>query len=156
MTILLHQGMNCRHNFWIQISCYGQSYLTWVIVVILSPQEAGYIHLRNGVCIKMVYPWSHSSTVSMNNGSAWRVAQTLGEGKILVHWLWWFWKVFISEKRVTYKVLFFKIDTIIINIKQSVQFHSLLFSYKPPPKLIVYISFGCIKFFEICKLFWKP
>ena len=156
MTVLLHQGMNCRHDFWIQISCYGQSYLTWVIVIILSPQGTGYIHLRNGVCIKMVYPWSHSSTVSMNNGSAWRVAQMLGEGKILVHWLVMILKSIHLRKRVTYKVLFFKIDTIIINIKQSLQSHSLLFSYKPPPKLIVYISFGCINNFEICKLFWKP
>jgi hypothetical protein len=44
-----------------------------VIVFILSPQGTDYIHLRNGVTIEMVYPWSHSSTVSMNNGSAWRV-----------------------------------------------------------------------------------
>jgi hypothetical protein len=42
-----------------------------VIVIILSPQKTGYSHLRNGVCIKMVYPWSHSSTVSMNKGSTW-------------------------------------------------------------------------------------
>jgi hypothetical protein len=41
--------------------------------------------------------------------------------------------------RVTYKVLFFKIDTIIINIKQSLQSHSLLFSYKPPSKLSTFL-----------------
>lgn len=54
------------------------------IVSTFNPQGTGYIHLRNGVCIKMVYPWSHSSTVSMKNGSAWRVAQTLGKG-VLEH-----------------------------------------------------------------------
>jgi hypothetical protein len=48
---------------------------------------------------------------------------------------------------------FFKIDTIIISIKQSNQSHSLLFSYKQSPKLIVNISFGGINNFEICKLF---
>ena len=56
-----------------------------MIVIVLSPQGTGYIHLRNGACLKMVYLRSHLSTVSMNNGSAWRVAQTLGEARILVH-----------------------------------------------------------------------
>jgi len=58
-----------------------------VIVFILSPQGTGYIRLRNGVSIEIIYPLSHSSSVSMKNGSAWRVAQTSGEGKTLVPWL---------------------------------------------------------------------
>ena len=33
------------------------------------------------------------------------------------------------KKTITYKVLFFKIDTVIINIEQSLKSHSLLFSY---------------------------
>jgi hypothetical protein len=51
------------------------------------------------------------------------------------------------------EVLIFKIDTIIINIKQSLQSHSSLFSYKSPPKVIVFTSFGCINNSETCKLF---
>jgi hypothetical protein len=79
--------MNYRHNF-LDTDFLLQSKLFNLSDCHHSqPSGTGYIHLRSGVCIKMVYPCSHSSTVSMNNGSAWRVAQTLGVGKILFHWL---------------------------------------------------------------------
>jgi hypothetical protein len=88
----------------------------------------------------------------MKNGSAWRVAQMLGEGKILVAVR--ILKGIHLRTRVTYnKVFFFKIVAIIINIKQSLHSYSFLFSYKPPSKLIAYISFGCVNNFEIYKQF---
>jgi hypothetical protein len=58
-----------------------------------------------------------------------------------------------SQKKSNLQGPLFKVDPVIINIKHNIQSHSLLFSYKPPPKLIIPVSFGCINKFEICKLF---